>query len=153
MNGPPALPARVSANGAELWDWAASFSNWTQRQARMRELRADIGRLRRECGSCRYWMQSRNCPRERADGSGFSRGPSMAAPICSKFEITPHAAECVANKQAELSSLQAQVDTLPKGRDAKQGSVGTKGSAVAEGHAPNPPSPSHIPLMNKDEVQ
>lgn len=31
---------------------------------------------------------------------------------------------------ATLREVAASVDTLPKGRDAKQGSVGTKGSAV-----------------------
>ena len=33
----------------------------------------------------------------------------------------------------------ASVDTLPKGRDAQQGSVGTKGSAVPKADAQNTP--------------
>lgn len=42
----------------------------------------------RRCGDCYYWMKSRECPREHADGSGFSRGPSSGGLPCSKFNIT-----------------------------------------------------------------
>lgn len=79
----PELPAHISANGAEIWDWAAKFSDWTHKQARIRELNADILRIGLECGSCKQWM-TRSCPKER-NVNGHNRGPSMKAPKCGQF--------------------------------------------------------------------
>lgn len=37
------------------------------------------------CGSCYFWMKSRECPRETNIG-GRNRGPSMGAMPCQKFQ-------------------------------------------------------------------
>lgn len=39
------------------------------------------------CGSCFFWMKSRDCPREH-NVNGYNRGPSMSASPCSKFKGT-----------------------------------------------------------------
>lgn len=42
---------------------------------------------RDRCGSCFFWMKSRDCPREKNVG-GMSRGPSCNERVCPKFKIT-----------------------------------------------------------------
>jgi hypothetical protein len=105
-NLPPALPSHVSNNGAEIWGWAARLSEWRQREDRILQLRADIARRARECGSCRFWMCGRECPREYHE-RGRPRGPSMKAPICGKYEMKATDVAFQAQRQAELNGLLA----------------------------------------------
>ena len=64
----------------------------------------------------------------------------LAHPACNKL-----AGNMPLAKKLELrAKLRAQVDTLPKGGDAKQAPGESQGSAVPEGNAPTPPQPSHI---------
>lgn len=52
---------------------------------------------RRECGSCYFWMKSRECPREH-NVNGYTRGPSCAHPACAKFRITQQAIDLQAQR-------------------------------------------------------
>lgn len=60
------------------------------------EQRRELARLREssrdKCGNCHYWMKSSDCPREKNVG-GRRTGPSMNAPICSKFTPDSQALE------------------------------------------------------------
>lgn len=87
-NEAPQLPASVSNDGRELWDWAGSMSQWIHREARRAELLRGIRECGTQCGDCYKWMHSRECPRERpgtGKRSGYSVGPSMSEPICNQF--------------------------------------------------------------------
>jgi hypothetical protein len=105
MSAPPPLPAHVSANGLEIWAWAADLSAWRQRQDRMRELTRQIAKVR--CGDCQHWMKSRICPREH-NVNGRNKGPSCEGVICDKFVEEPHYATLRAERRAELNELIAQ---------------------------------------------
>ncbi len=59
------------------------------------------------CGSCYFWMKSRECPRER-NVDGMSRGPSCEAPICGKFRQTNSSLEITAQKQMEANNFAAR---------------------------------------------
>lgn len=41
----------------------------------------------KQCGSCVFWMKSRECPREVPNGRGGYSGPSSGSPACDKFQI------------------------------------------------------------------
>ncbi len=101
MSAPPPLPREVSANGAEIWDWASRLSAWTHRQHRIRELRADIARV--ACGGCAQWM-TRQCPREH-NANGYSRGPSMNAAPCGQYAEKASTAETREKRRSELVAL------------------------------------------------
>lgn len=103
MAGPPTLPRDISANGAEIWDWAIALSHWERRQEKIRQLRADIAFVR--CGSCQAWM-TRGCPKER-NVNGYSRGPSMNEFPCGQYTEKPHYAELRDQRRAELARLLA----------------------------------------------
>ena len=104
---PPRLPQQVSPDGREIWDWAARLGQWRQREVRIAELRAEIARRARECGSCRFWMCGRDCPRE-GHANGRPKGPSMKAPICGKYEMQSHDVKLQAERQAELDAMLAE---------------------------------------------
>lgn len=106
MSKAPALPQHVSNDGREVWDWAAEFSAHTQRLDKMRRLRADISRLNSVCGSCHFWMKSRECPKEK-NVNGYSRGPSSESPKCGQFAMTQSAAKLRDERQAELDAVVA----------------------------------------------
>lgn len=80
----PPLPQTVSANGQEIWDWAARYSEVTQRRAKISELRTSISLIGKRCGDCDKWMKSRECPKEH-NVSGRNRGPSCQSFICQSF--------------------------------------------------------------------
>jgi hypothetical protein len=98
----PQLPCEISPDGGEIWDWASRFSEHIHRQARIRELAADIARS--GCGDCKNWMKSRECPKEH-NVNGYSRGPSRNAPICSLFVEEPRTAELRQKRRDELARL------------------------------------------------
>lgn len=102
----PPLPRNVSPDGREIWDWAAKLSEATQRAQKIRELRADILRRPRECGSCQKWM-TRSCPKEHNAG-GRTRGPSMKAPICGQHILKDHDAKRLDELRAQLAELLEQ---------------------------------------------
>jgi hypothetical protein len=56
---------------------------------------------RKQCGNCERWMKSSQCPRER-NVNGYSRGPSMSEPACSKFEITDSAVALRKQRDGEV---------------------------------------------------
>jgi hypothetical protein len=66
---------------------------------------------RRECGNCDFWMKSRECPREH-NVNGFSRGPSMSAPACSKYLVKPWVVELKLKRLNEAVAF-AQEHGLP----------------------------------------
>lgn len=98
---PPPLPQHVSNDGREIWDWAARLSAHTSRLDKMRRLRAEISQMDRVCGSCHFWMKSRECPKEK-NVNGYSRGPSSGSPKCGQFVMTKSTAELRAERQKEL---------------------------------------------------
>ncbi|NNU70405.1 hypothetical protein G9X67_34710 [Rhizobium sp. WYCCWR 11152] len=59
---------------------------------------------RKRCGSCYFWMMSKQCPSEKNVG-GMSRGPSMDAFPCSKFKITETSISIAAKKRAEANDF------------------------------------------------
>lgn len=62
---------------------------------------------RSSCGSCHFWMKSRECPRER-NVDGFSRGPSCEAPICGTFLQTTSSLEIEARKKSRANGFAAR---------------------------------------------
>lgn len=103
----PKLPAEMSPDGREVWDWADRFSRHVHRANEIARLRREIGETGTECGDCDKWMKSRECPRER-NVNGQTRGPSWGAPICGQFVEAASAAKRRNRLQAELTALQPQ---------------------------------------------
>lgn len=103
----PKPPTEISANGKEVWAWAAALSAATHRAHEIRTLRKEIRTREQECGACFWWMKSRDCPRETNVG-GRRAGPSMKAPICTKFQMNAHDVEDIAKKKARLTELEAK---------------------------------------------
>jgi hypothetical protein len=81
----PSLPAEISADGSEIWDWAARLSKATQLAHDIRETQAKIRKLSTTCGDCDNWMKSSECPAEK-NVNGRNHGPSCNAPKCSQFK-------------------------------------------------------------------
>ena len=104
MMGLPKLPTEISNDGREVWAWAAELGKAAQKAARIRALRQHIYQRPTECGACQHWMKSRDCPRE-TNVNGRNRGPSMKAPICSKFLINRRDAANIEKMQAQLLEL------------------------------------------------
>lgn len=110
---PVPLPAAVSPDGREIWDWAGRFSEHVHRQDRIRRLSADIAQIGRRCGDCDLWMKSRDCPREH-NVNGRNHGPSCADPICFKFVEDRFATK----RRTELKEkLAAETGATPLSRD------------------------------------
>lgn len=106
------LPAQVSPDGHEIWDWAARFGNALHRQARIAELNAQIRKVR--CGDCAHWMKSRVCPRER-NVNGWNRGPSCEDMPCGIFSEDPQSAKLRDERRAELAVLRAAAEAQVRG--------------------------------------
>lgn len=81
----PPLPAEVSADGSEIWDWAGRLSRATQLAHDIRETQASMRKLATTCGDCDKWMKSSECPAEK-NVNGRNHGPSCNAPKCSQFK-------------------------------------------------------------------
>lgn len=106
MRDAPKLPARVSPDGREVWDWAAKFSAHVHRLDEIRRFKADIAVIGRRCGDCDNWMKSRQCPREH-NVNGRSRGPSAGDFICQKFTESRRATKRREELTAMLSAMEA----------------------------------------------
>ena len=104
MINPPSLPANVSPNGEELWDWAGKAGQWIQIQARIQELKLKIRKIGTECGDCSLWMTN-ICPFE-VNKNGRKYGPSMSHSICDKFAMKDWTVEHKRNLQKELTNLE-----------------------------------------------
>lgn len=102
MSGSPQLPREVSANGAEIWEWGHSLSEWAQRQDNIRRLRAEVAQV--DCGGCALWM-TRQCPRER-NINGRNHGPSMNGSPCVQYAEKPSTAALRATRAAELPQVE-----------------------------------------------
>lgn len=112
---PPQLPSQVSKDGSEIWDWADDFSSWVHKQDKIARLEADIRDLSaRRCGSCRDWMKSRQCPREK-NVDGVSKGPSMSAPACQQFARKVATQSLIDERLSELEI--ARTPATPKETD------------------------------------
>lgn len=101
MIAAPALPQDISPDGREIWGWAARLSDHVNRLDKMRQLAADIAKVR--CGDCRLWMM-KACPREH-NVNGYNRGPSMEGIICGKFVEDPSSAALRQRRRDELAEL------------------------------------------------
>lgn len=82
----PKLPAEISPDGREIWDWASKLSDLAQRRDDVRRLAAQIRNAETTCGSCSLWM-TRSCPGERHNNKGRSVGPSSMSPKCGQFNM------------------------------------------------------------------
>lgn len=102
---PLALPDNVSSDGREIWDWASRLAAATQRAQKIRELRSDIFRRPRECGSCQKWM-TRACPKE-INVNGRNQGPSMKAKVCGQHVLKADDAVRLDELRAELAAMES----------------------------------------------
>lgn len=103
----PKLPAEISSDGREVWDWARKLSEASARAHKIRELRSEIARIGTRCGDCDKWMKSRECPKEH-NVKGWSRGPSSEAYICLEFLEKKWATDLRNSRMAELVELEKQ---------------------------------------------
>lgn len=98
------LPKTISPNGEELWDWAGKLSQHIHLTDQQRTLQRKLFKLSRECGSCRFWM-TRDCPQEVSSMTGYNKGPSMSAPICSRFVMSQGSLKIQRGWLIELTSV------------------------------------------------
>jgi len=103
MSEHPPLPTHVSADGRELWDWAAKAAETCGRNVRIAQLREQIAK--RRCGGCRCWMTDK-CPREQRGPNGQTmKGPHMFAPPCSYYDEKRWVKRRRDEQTAELAAL------------------------------------------------
>lgn len=114
LSGSPPLPATMSSDGREIWDWAGRFSEHVHRVNRIAELTRDIARVGTRCGDCDKWMKSRECPREH-NANGKTRGPSMDGLTCVKFVEDRFATKHRAELQAKLHALNPPSESQTNG--------------------------------------
>jgi hypothetical protein len=101
---PPTIPADMSTDGREVWDWADRMSRFTQDNARRSRILHDVAR--RTCGDCSRWM-TRACVRERSGGlTGRSTGPSSEAHPCSEYAEKGSTTTRRESLRAELAILE-----------------------------------------------
>lgn len=103
IDRPPQLPAEISNDGREIWDWAVKLSEHIHRRAKMSVLRTQISRIGTQCGYCAKWMCN-TCPRE-THVHGRRRGPSMNAYKCNQFIESQRSAEWRDELQKRLTAL------------------------------------------------
>lgn len=108
--GAPDLPHKTSADGREIWEWAATFSAHVHRQDEIHRLSRDIAAIGTKCGDCFHWMKSGSCPRETRNNNGRRVGPSMNGPKCSKFEEEAWQTKRREELKAKVAALKA-IDT------------------------------------------
>ena len=104
VTAPPAIPADMSTDGREVWDWADRMSRFTQDNARRSRILRDVAK--RTCGDCSRWM-TRACVRERSGGlTGRSPGPSSEAHPCSAYAEKGSTTTRRESLRAELAILE-----------------------------------------------
>lgn len=91
-------------NATEIFDTFIHVSDLMHKSDKAKKLMQQITSNRRECGSCRYWMHSRACPREEHI-NGHNYGPSCSSPKCDKFEMSTSALGLEGRWQKELAAL------------------------------------------------
>ena len=101
------LPAEISPDGREIWDWAAKLSDIAQRRDDAHKLAIRIRNMETTCGSCSRWM-TRSCPGERHDNKkGRSVGPSSMSPKCGQFDMDSLTRRELGPAQEKLAALTA----------------------------------------------
>lgn len=123
MNTAPELPAQISNDGREIWDWAGKMSEHIHRQDRIQKLRARIIKIGTVCGDCSKWMKSSQCPNEHSTMSGYNKGPSCEGRKCGAFiecaRSTNFRTELTAELQKELAAPQSgKADTAQNTENA-----------------------------------
>lgn len=104
-NGLPQLPAEISPDGREVWDWAARLSDEVQRREEIRALAVQIRNMETQCGNCADWM-TRACPREQhSNTTGRSTGPSSQSVKCQQFHMTAFDAQQLDAAKARLEAM------------------------------------------------
>ena len=105
MNDIPKLPAEISPDGREVWDWAAKLSAQVHRADEIKRLTQQIKNAETQCGSCTHWM-TRQCPREQhSNKTGRSTGPNSLSLKCEKFVMPQWQAKELDAAKAKLSNL------------------------------------------------
>ena len=111
MDQVPQLPAEISPDGREIWDWASKLSDLAQRRDEAAKLAVQIRNMETTCGCCSRWM-TRDCPRERHDNKkGRSVGPSSMHAKCGQFDmnsLTRKELGPAKEKYARLTATQQQ---------------------------------------------
>ena len=103
MNNAPKIPAHISVNGQEVWDWAEQMAAFVSLKEKRREIKERIGSIESKCGSCTHWMTT-DCPREKPRGlTGFNTGPSMNSSSCQKFHMQDSTKDLLQKLKNELA--------------------------------------------------
>lgn len=114
MSDLPSLPAEISGDGRELWDWAARFSAAVHRRDEIAKLAAQVSNMENQCGSCADWMTP-SCPREtHSNKTGRSTGPSSLSIKCQQFRLNSYGARELEAAKAKLSALCTQAPSAAK---------------------------------------
>jgi hypothetical protein len=121
----PTLPAEISPDGREVWDWAGKLSEHTHRLDRIRKLRARIIVIGSVCGDCDKWMKSSQCPREVSTMSGYNKGPSCGEFKCNSFVESVAATKLRDELSAELST---ELAATPPAQSGTAGTPDTEGA-------------------------
>jgi hypothetical protein len=108
-----------------VFAWGRSMSDAIHLDAKMRELSAQIRKVR--CGDCDLWMKSSMCPAERYIGNtGRRTGPSCEGMTCKEFVESNSSAGLRQKRREELAALTArETEVLPT--DPKLVSADTEG--------------------------
>lgn len=102
-------PAEMSADGREVWDWAARFSDRAHTLDELARLGKQVHNAKNTCGSCTAWMTDA-CPRERRDSrTGRKQGPSSMAIKCDRFSMAATDAASVAKAEEKIAALRLRL--------------------------------------------
>ena len=103
------LPAEISQDGREVWDWAARFSDRVHTLDEIARLGKQVHNARNTCGSCTAWMTDA-CPRERHDNrTGRKQGPSSMAIKCDRFAISTADAASATKAEEKIAALRLRL--------------------------------------------
>jgi hypothetical protein len=103
------LPAEISPDGRELWDWAARFSDRAQTLYEITKLGKQVHNTRNTCGSCTAWMTDA-CPREKRDNrTGRKQGPSSMAIKCERFSMSARDEAGAAQAEEKIAALRLRL--------------------------------------------
>ena len=103
------LPAEISPDGREVWDWAARFSDRAHTLDEIARLGKQAHNARNTCGSCTAWMTDA-CPRERHDNrTGRKQGPSSMAIKCDRFSMSASDAAGAAQAEEKIAALRLRL--------------------------------------------
>lgn len=101
--------SEISADGREVFDWAARFSDRVHTLDELKRLRTQVHNARSTCGSCAAWMTDA-CPREQHDNrTGRKQGPSSMAVKCDRFSMSAGSASSVVKAEEKIATLQLRL--------------------------------------------